>query len=108
MNETNKQDEMGALADVDRLVHEPARLAVMALLYVIESADFTFLMNQTGLSWGNLSAHLSKLDEAGYILVEKSFKNKRPNTSLSLSPKGREAFRQYAKQMKQIFKDLPE
>ena len=81
---------------------------MIALLYVIESADFTFLMNQTGLSWGNLSAHLSKLEEAEYIQVEKTFKNKRPNTSLSLSPKGREAFRQYALRMKQVFADLPD
>ncbi|MEA4908316.1 MAG: transcriptional regulator [Chloroflexi bacterium] len=102
------QDEFASLVDLDRLVHEPARLAVMALLYVIESADFTFLMNQTGLSWGNLSAHLSKLEEAGYVQVEKAFRNKRPNTSLSLSPQGREAFRQYARRMKQVFSDLPE
>jgi DNA-binding transcriptional ArsR family regulator len=64
------------LAELDRLVHEPARLAVMALLYVVESADLTFLMNQTGLTWGNLSAHMSKLEEAGYLQVEKSFKGR--------------------------------
>ena len=54
--------DLSGLANLDRLVHEPARLAVMALLYVVESADFTFVMNQTGLTWGNLSAHLSKLE----------------------------------------------
>jgi DNA-binding MarR family transcriptional regulator len=80
---------------------------VMALLYVIDSADFTFLMNQTGLTWGNLSAHMSKLEEAGYIEVEKSFKGRRPNTSLQLSPQGRAAFRGYVKTMKLVFKDLP-
>lgn len=108
MNEADLQGGLGALADIDRLVHEPARLAVMALLYVIESADFTFLMSQTGLSWGNLSAHLTKLEEAGYIQVEKSFKGKRPNTNLSLSPRGREAFHKYVQQMKQVFTDLPD
>lgn len=96
------------LAELDRLVHEPARLAVMALLYVIESADFTFLMNQTGLTWGNLSAHLTKLEEAGYIEVEKSFKGRRPNTSLRLTEPGRQAFKGYARKMRQVFQELPE
>ena len=98
---------LGDLTDLDRLVHEPARLAVMALLYVLDSADFTFVMNQTGLTWGNLSAHLSKLEEAGYIEMEKSFKDKRPNTSVKLSAQGREAFREYGRKMRQVFKDLP-
>jgi DNA-binding MarR family transcriptional regulator len=95
------------LAEIDRLIHEPARLSVMALLYVIESADFTFLMNQTGLTWGNLSAHLSKLEEAGYIQVEKSFKGRRPNTNLRLTSRGRQAFDEYAHTMKQVFQVAP-
>lgn len=97
---------LAELAELDRLVHEPARLAVIALLYVVESADFTFVMNQTGLTWGNLSAHLSKLDEAGYIEVEKSFKGRRPNTSLKLTPTGRQAFSEYARKLKQVFQEL--
>ena len=96
------------LTEIDRVVHEPARLAIMALLYVVESADFTFLMNQTGLSWGNLSAHMSKLEEAGYIEVEKSFKGKRPNTNLHLTPAGRNAFREYRHKLKQMLDDLPD
>jgi DNA-binding MarR family transcriptional regulator len=108
MSEKPDQPNLSEVADLDRMVHEPARLAVMSLLYVIESADFTFLMNQTGLTWGNLSAHLSKLEEAGYIASEKSFKNKRPNTSLSLTPEGRKAFQNYAKKMKNLFKGLPD
>jgi len=99
---------LSSLAEIDRLVHEPARLALIALLYVIESADFTFIMNQTGLSWGNLSTHMSKLEEAGYLEVEKSFKGRRPNTNLRLTPAGREAFREYRKKMKQMLDDLPE
>jgi DNA-binding MarR family transcriptional regulator len=98
---------LSALADLDRLVHEPARLAIMSLLYVIESADFTFLMNQTGLTWGNLSAHMSKLEEAGYLEVQKSFRGKRPNTTLRLTPQGRAAFHEYARKMKQVFQDFP-
>lgn len=99
--------DYSGLADIDRLVHEPARLAVMAVLYVLESADFTFLMNQTGLTWGNLSAHLSKLEEGGYIQVEKTFKGKRPNTTLQLTPQGRKAFQNYIERMKQVLDDLP-
>ena len=107
MNKSNGSTDVLELADLDRLVHEPARLAVMALLYVVESADFTFLMNQTGLTWGNLSAHMSKLEGAGYLEVEKSFKNRRPNTTLRLTPQGRKAFHEYARKMKQIFQDIP-
>jgi DNA-binding MarR family transcriptional regulator len=108
MNKEPEQPNLADFTDLDRMVHEPARLAVMSLLYVIDSADFTFLMNQTGLTWGNLSAHLSKLEEAGYIESEKSFKNKRPNTSLRLTDEGREAFKNYAHKMKSLFQGLPE
>ncbi len=107
MNKIPDELDLGRLADLDRLVHEPARLAVMALLYVVESADFTFLMNQTGLTWGNLSTHMSKLEQAGYLEVEKTFKGKRPNTTLRLTPKGRATFQEYAQKMKQVFQDFP-
>lgn len=104
--------EMGSLPgqpeDIDKLIHEPARLLIMALLSVIESADFTFLMQQTGLTWGNLSSHMSKLEEAGYIEVEKTFKGKRPNTMLRLTDSGRDAFRIYRRTMKNILDDLPD
>ena len=106
MSKADGNAGLSALVEIDRLVHEPARLAVMALLYVVESADFIFLMNQTGLTWGNLSAHMSKLEEAGYIEVVKSFKGKRPNTTLQLTVQGRQAFRRYALQMKQAFRDF--
>lgn len=108
MNKNPGNPDHSELADLDRLVHEPARLTVMALLYVIESADFTFLMNQTGLTWGNLSAHMSKLEDAGYIEVEKAFKGRRPNTTLRLTPQGRVAFHQYAQKMKRAFQDFPD
>jgi DNA-binding MarR family transcriptional regulator len=108
MNKDEESTDLSSLAEVDRLVHEPARLAVMALLYVVEGADFIFLMNQTGLTWGNLSAHISKLEEAGYLAVEKTFKGKRPNTILKLTLQGRMAFRSYIAQMRQLFKNLPE
>jgi DNA-binding MarR family transcriptional regulator len=99
---------LSAHGDVDRLIHEPARFQVMALLYVIESADFTFLMNQLGLTWGNLSAHITKLEEGGYVAVEKGFKGKRPQTMLSLTKQGRKAFQAYRQTMKQMLDDIPE
>jgi DNA-binding MarR family transcriptional regulator len=81
---------------------------VLALLYVVESADFIFLMRQTGLTWGNLSSHMSKLEEAGYVEVEKKFKGKKPHTMLHLTEAGRSAFREYRQCMKQVLDDLPD
>jgi DNA-binding MarR family transcriptional regulator len=97
-----------SLADIDRLIHEPARLSIVVTLYVVESADYTFLMNQTGLTWGNLSSHMSKLEEAGYLAVEKSFVGKKPQTMAALTEAGRAAFQAYRRQMEQVFDDLPE
>jgi DNA-binding MarR family transcriptional regulator len=108
MDETARSPDLARFAAIDRIVHEPSRLAVMALLYVIESADFTFIMNQTGLSWGNLSTHMSKLEEAGYIEVEKSFKGRRPNTNLRLTEAGRSAFQAYRLNFRQILDELPD
>jgi DNA-binding MarR family transcriptional regulator len=108
VTEPASHPELADFADIDRLVHEPARLMLMAVLYVIDSADFTFLMNQTGMTWGNLSAHMSKLEEAGYLTIEKSFKGKRPNTMLRLTPQGRAAFQVYRQTMKQVLDSLPE
>jgi len=108
MVDENSTAELSALNEIDRLVHEPARLMLMAVLYVVESADFTFLMNQTGMTWGNLSAHMSKLEEAGYLEVEKTFKGRRPYTVLRLTRIGRDAFRDYRKKMLQVLDDLPE
>jgi DNA-binding MarR family transcriptional regulator len=96
------------IASIDRLIHEPARLMSLALLYVVESADFLFLMRQTGLTWGNLSSHLSKLEEAGYVQIEKEFVGKKPHTMLHLTDDGRAAFREYRQRMKQVLDDLPD
>jgi DNA-binding transcriptional ArsR family regulator len=66
------------IAEIDRLIHEPARLMIMAYLYVVESADFIFLMHHTGLTHGNLSSHMSKLEAAGYIEIVKEFVDRKP------------------------------
>ena len=79
------------LANLDKLVHEPGRLAIMTALSSCSSADFTFLLQLTGLSKGNLSSHLTKLEEAGLVRVEKRFVGKTPNTLLSLTAQGQEA-----------------
>ena len=99
---SNKDPNYPPPGDIDKVIHEPARLMVVANLYVVESADFTFLMNQTGLTWGNLSSHMSKLEAAGYVRVEKTFVGKRPYTLLHLTPVGREAFEMYRAQMQQL------
>ena len=95
----------GKPLDVDRVIHEPARLSIMAHLYVVDSADALFLQRQTELSWGNLSSHMSRLEKAGYIEVKKSFIGKKPSTLLKLTKKGRNAFEKYRKQMKHLFEE---
>lgn len=86
--------------ELDRAIHEPARLAIVALLRAVESADFTFVRGQTDLTAGNLSAHVSKLEAAGYLEVEKSFNDRRPLTTLRLTEAGRVAFTTYAARMR--------
>ena len=92
---------------IDKLIHEPARLAIMANLYVVESADFMFLMRRTDLTFGNLSSHLTKLEGAGYVKIEKTFKGKKPHTTIHLTRAGRTAFEEYRSSMRRMFEDLP-
>jgi DNA-binding MarR family transcriptional regulator len=98
---------IASISKIDKTIHEPARLMIMAHLYVVESADFLFLQRQTGLTWGNLSSHISKLEAAGYVDVNKEFVDKKPHTALHLTPQGRAAFQEYRRSMKQLFGDLP-
>lgn len=92
---------------IDKLIHEPSRYMIMAYLYVVESADFLFLIRQTGLTWGNLSVHLSKLEATGYVAMEKEFLGKKPHTTVRLTSGGRAAFDEYRKNMKQALDNLP-
>jgi DNA-binding MarR family transcriptional regulator len=98
--------DLQPIADVDRLVHEPARLMILALLYIVESADFVFLMRQTGLTKGNLSSHMAKLEAAGYVDIDKEFVDKIPRTVLRLTDNGREAFQTYRQGMIQVLENL--
>ncbi len=92
------------ISALDRVIHEPARLILMALLSSVESADFLFLLKESKLSKGNLSVQLSRLEEAGYVEVEKSFRGKIPHTEYRLTKKGKAAFIQYRKSLGTILK----
>lgn len=88
------------LADLNRLIHEPSRLAIISLLSAVEEADFLYLMNEIGLTKGNLSSHLAKLEAASYVKIEKTYRGKIPLTVCQLTPAGRKAFRQYRAALK--------
>jgi DNA-binding MarR family transcriptional regulator len=105
INEIDNEN-LQPLADIDRVIHEPARLLILAYLSVVESADFLFLMNQTKLTRGNLSSHLSKLETAGYVEIKKEFVDKIPRTLLRLTEQGGEAFHKYRLNMKQVLDSL--
>ncbi|HXG70221.1 MAG TPA: transcriptional regulator [Gemmatimonadaceae bacterium] len=92
------------LAGLNRVVHEPARLSILTVLDACDRADFLFLLNITGLTKGNLSSHLSKLEQAGLVEIEKKFEGKQPITYAMLSGEGREAVREYWKRLEQIRK----
>ncbi len=83
----------------DKIIHEPARLRIMMILSGVESADFNFLLSTLGLSKGNLSRHVEKLELADYVKVSKTFKGKIPNTSYQLTKKGTNALTQYWKNL---------
>ncbi len=107
----DKQDqnpEVQPLADIDPIIHAPARLRVMTYLYVVDSIDFVYLKRVTGLSWGNLSTHLTKLEDAGYVKISKTFQDKKPNTMIQLTEQGRQAFRAYKDEMQQVLGNLPD
>ena len=101
---SNKKDAppVQAMMDIDRMIHEPARLMILTVLMLVESADFLFVMKQTGLTRGNLSSHMSKLEEAGYIKVKKEFVKKIPRTLLSLTESGEKAYNKDREQMRQV------
>ena len=94
------------LKRIDRLVHEPARIAILSLLLVVEEADFVFLMNKSGLSQGNLSSHISKLEGEGLVEIEKKFKGKRPQTILRITGVGEERLRDYIDTMKNFLNNF--
>jgi len=93
------------IASLDKLLHEPARLSLMTALASCKSADFLALKQLTGLTSGNLSIHLSKLEEAGLIAIEKQFIEKRPNTQVQITAKGRSLIEQHWQQLENLRQD---
>ena len=103
-----KNQDIPKLPPIDKLIHEPARLMIIANLYVVKEVDFIFLKNQTEMTWGNLSSHLSKLEDAGYVNVNKELAGKKIKTRISLTDEGRTAFREYRQKMDIFLRGLPE
>jgi DNA-binding transcriptional ArsR family regulator len=96
----NDTPDLSQLLGIDKVIHEPARLMILAFLSVVESADFIFLMNQTGLTQGNMSFHMAKLEESGYVAIKKQFVGKRPHTMISITNSGHKNMKEYLKTMK--------
>jgi DNA-binding MarR family transcriptional regulator len=92
--------------ELDRIIHEPARLALMALLYSADEADFLFLLRESGLTKGNMQSHLARLEESDYVAIEKSFVSKIQHTVCRLTPLGRLAFKRYRKELKRLAAQL--
>ncbi len=93
------------LLELDRTIHEPARLAIVSILSVLDRSDFLFLLRETGLTKGNLNAHMTRLEEAGYVEVEKTYRGKIPQTFYRLSDAGRSAFAAYRRQLREAMDD---
>lgn len=87
---------------LDRLIHEPGRLAIMTILSSVKAADFVFLQRTTGLTKGNLSSHLTKLEDAGLVRIEKRFVLKKPNTNVELTPEGRKRLAKHWEQLERL------
>jgi DNA-binding transcriptional ArsR family regulator len=87
---------------LDRLVHEPGRLAILTVLSSVTDADFVFLQRTTGLTKGNLSSHLTKLEEAGLVAIEKRFVRKKPNTKVALTAEGRSRISHHWEQLERL------
>lgn len=81
--------------DLDRTIHEPARLRILTVLSGVDEADFNFLLNTLGLTKGNLSSHIDRLEKAGYVNVVKSFNGRIPHTDFSITQQGQEALEKY-------------
>ena len=104
----NESTPLGAVLTLDRLVHEPARLLILAVLANAREVEFTFLEKVSGLSKGNLSSHMSKLEAGGLIEVKKSFRGKRPLTELRITAAGRQALADYRQRLAAVVEALPD
>jgi DNA-binding transcriptional ArsR family regulator len=87
---------------LDRLIHEPGRLAILTVLSSVQAADFVFLQRTTGLTKGNLSSHLTKLEEAGLVEIHKRFVGKKPNTNVTLTSDGQQRIARHWDQLERL------
>jgi DNA-binding MarR family transcriptional regulator len=92
----------GDSLEIDNVIHQPARLQIMTHLFVVVEADVLFLKRKTGLTWGNISSHMTKLENEGYITVKKEIKDKKTFTTLRLTEKGKLAYQEYHKIMQEL------
>jgi DNA-binding transcriptional ArsR family regulator len=90
------------MTDIDRVIHEPVRLRILSILTGVDLADFNFFLSTLGLSRGNLSSHMDKLERAGYVNVEKCFNGKMPHTDYQITDGGRKALSDYWSALEQI------
>jgi len=103
VTEADRRSEPGRLdLEVDRLVHEPARLGILTVLSSVRSAEFLFLQSALGLSKGNLSSHLSRLEAGGLVEITKTFVGKKPQTKAAITPAGAAAIGRYWEQLDQL------
>ena len=87
---------------LDRLIHEPGRLAILTVLSSVREGDFVFLQRVTGLTKGNLSSHLARLEEAGLVRIEKRFVHKKPNTNVALTSLGKRRIDRHWEQLERL------
>ncbi|MHA1675278.1 MAG: transcriptional regulator [Promethearchaeota archaeon] len=100
---TQKKDNSPSLPQtLDKIIHEPNRLRILVQLYVVEVADVVYLQQRLGLTWGNLSSHLSKLEKVGYVVTKKEFIEKKPRTTVKITKLGQQQFLLYREQMKTL------
>lgn len=96
-------EQLQAISELDRVIHEPGRLMIVALLSAVKECDFLYLLHETEMNKGNLSSHLAKLESAGYVEIVKTYRGKVPLTLLRLTRVGRKAFEEYRRGLKAAF-----
>jgi len=108
MKEPQPDLGLSVVSEIDQVIHTPTRLTILVYLYVVESIDYVFLQRMTGLAWGSLATHVNKLEEAGYVAIEKGYQGKKPHTMIRMTEQGRNAFKEYKDKMQEILSTLPD
>ena len=106
MSNQDHHPDLQPIQNLDPAIHSPSRLMILAYLAAVKSADFTFLLNQTNLTRGNLATHLGRLEEAGFIQVKKEFVDRIPRSLYRLTKSGKDAIQEYRENMRQVIDQL--